>query len=114
MIIQATEKPSGYFEKLPDHYLWFNLFDENGTYAYIGIEVIDKWASFHTHITRWSHGIAKSLKMDWKELVLICKKLGATVAIASNDDMNDTRWPKFIKLFGFPKPQPVLISKQEI
>jgi len=114
MIIQATEKPKGYFTKLPDHYLWFDLFDEHGTYAYVGIEIIDIWASFHTHIIRWSHCIAKSLKLDWEELVFLCKEKGVKIAVASNEDMNDTRWPKFIKLFGFPEPQTVLISKQEL
>ena len=107
-------KPDGFFKKLPDHYIWLELYDNKGTYGYCGVEIIVPWASIHTEITRWSHKVARSLIEDWKEIKEICRFGGATQAIASNDDMQDDRWFKFIRLFGFPEPQPVLISKQEL
>ena len=114
MVKVLNHKPFDRFKKLPDHYIWLQLWDNKGTYGYCGVEIIPPWASIHTEITRWSHKIARSLKEDWKEIKEMCIREGATQAIASNDDIEYDRWPKFIRLFGFPEPQPVLMSKQEL
>ena len=113
-MVKRIDKPEGYFTKLPDHYMWYELTYKNETYCYVGIEIISIWASFHTHVLKWSHNIAKELHYDWKELKFISRSFGATQAIASNDDLDDARWPKFIKMFGFPEPQKIYLSKQEL
>jgi len=114
LIIYLDNKPLGRFEKLPDHYIWLELYDNKGTYGYVGVEIISIWASIHTEITRWNHKVVRSLINDWKEIKSICRREGATQAIASNNDLQDDRWPKFIGLFGFPEPHIILISKQEL
>lgn len=114
MIKQLDKKPKGLFQKLPDHYMWFELHDESKAYAYVGIEIIDIWAALHLHILQWNHNILRSILQDWIEIKGICKQFGAKQLVASNDDVHDKKWFKFIRLFGFPEPQHVLISKQRI
>lgn len=110
-----AEKPSGYFDHLmSENIIWFNCYDKNGTYCFIAIEIAGQIASTHIHIFRWSHGIKKSLAQDWEEIKNICKSNGVQQIIASNQDIDDDRWPKFIKMFGFGVPQLVYMSKQEI
>ena len=114
MVKQLSVKPEGYFTKLPNHYMWFELYHKSEIYCYIGIEIIGMWASLHTHIIRWNHNTVKTLLKDWETLKHICRELGATQAVASNEDLKDKRWPKFIRMFGFAEPQAILISKQEL
>jgi len=114
MVKRLDKKPDGYFTKLPDHYMWFELYYKSELYCYVGIEIISIWASFHTHVMKWNHNIAKTLFADWHTLKKICKGLGVTQLIASNENLEDKRWPKFIKMFGFSEPQAILISKQEL
>ena len=114
MIKQLEQKPEGLFKKLPDHYMWFELYYKKEVYCYIGIEIISVWAAFHMHVIKWNHNITKTFFKDWKTLKATCRELGATTVIASNEDLNDKKWPKFIKMFGFPEPKHLLISNQEI
>jgi hypothetical protein len=115
MIRRLEQKPEGKFEKLPNHYMWFDFCNEDGTYAYVGVEIISIWASFHTEVIRWNHNIAKIFKKDWGNLKILAKSRGAKIAIASNENVDDIkRWTKFIKLFGFPKPKTILMSEQEL
>ena len=113
-MIKRCEKPEGYFTNLPNHYMWFELYYKDEIYCYAGIEIVDIRASFHTHVLKWNHNIAKQILYDWEDLKFIVKSFGATQAIASNENLEDTRWPKFIKMFGFSEPQKILISIQEL
>jgi len=102
MIIQATKNQ-------------FDLFDENGIYAKVRVDIINnQYASFHSENLRWSHNIAKSMKKDWEWLKNWCREKGIIELVASNSDIGDKRWPKYIRLFGFPEPQLVSVSKQEL
>jgi hypothetical protein len=115
MVKSLTNKPDGYFkDSHSDSFLWFEFTYKNDPYAYVAIEVIGAFASAHTEMVRWSHNIAKTMKADWEEIKNICRSLGVKEVAATNNDINDKRWPKFIRLFGFDEPKPILVSRQEI
>jgi len=115
MVKRLRNKPYGYFKDAPiNNFLWFEFSYKKEPYAYIAIEVIGAFASAHTEMVKWSHNIAKTMKTDWEEIKSICRSLGVKEVVASNNDVNDKRWPKFIRLFGFDEPKPILVSRQEI
>jgi len=115
MVKSLPNKPDGYFEGVNnDTFLWFEFSYKKEPYAYIAIEVIGTFASAHTEMMKWSHNIAKTMRTDWEEIKSICRSLGVKEVVASNNDVNDKRWPKFIRLFGFDEPNPILVSRQEI
>ena len=114
MIKSLKKKPENHFEHLPDDYLWFKLFNRNYIYAFLGIQIIGSLCAIHLEIIKWNHFILKELKNDWLQVKDFCKCKGCLSIIASNSDLSDNRWPRFIKYFDFPYPSNVLISKQEL
>lgn len=92
----------------------FEGFDEDGPYVKVKIDMIPPWASFHSEHIRWNHKVARSMIEDWKKIKSICKSRGVKELIATNANVNDKRWPKYIRLFGFKEPTLVSVSKQEI
>ena len=114
MVKRLENKPEGYFKEGLDNFMWFGLYYKKEVYGYAAIEIMGTFASVHTEMVRWSHHVARTMKIDWEEIKFICKFLGVIEMIASNNDVNDKRWRKFIRLFGFPEPKPILVSRQEI
>jgi len=115
MVKKILEKPKGYFKQAcSDNLMWFGLYYKKELYAYAAIEILGAFASLHTELIRWNHNIAKTMQIDWEEIKFICKCLGIKEMVASNNDVNDKRWPKFIRMFGFDSPKPILVSRQEI
>lgn len=114
MVKRLTKKPEGYFKGSADNFMWFGLYYKKEVYAYAAIEILGNFASVHTEMIKWSHRIARTMKIDWEEIKFICRSLGTVEMIASNNDVDDKRWAKFIRLFGFPEPKPILVSRQEI
>ena len=116
MVKRLSNRPKGYFKQVhnEDNFIWFALYYKKEICAYTAIEVLGLFASIHTEIIKWNHNIARVLKADWEELKFICKRHGVKEVVASNNDVEDKRWPKFIKIYGFPKPEPILVSRQEI
>ena len=114
MVKRLTKKPEGYFKGSADNFMWFGLYYKKEVYAYAAIEILGNFASVHTEMIKWSHRIARTMKIDWEEIKFICRSLGTVEMIASNNDVDDKRWAKFIRLFEFPEPKPILVSRQEI
>lgn len=113
-MIQTIEKPEE-FNHLPDNCSWISLNNGAGLIAYLGIQRINtESAAIHMHVLRWSHNVLKTLKIDWQAIVKALHGDGVRYLIAANDDIGDTRWPKFIKYFGFPEPKLTKYSKQEL
>ena len=113
MLISVENQPSC-FNHLPKHYNWYGLYYKKELYGYIGLEVVGNVASFHTNIKKWTIETSKELHKDWDRLKSLCRKRNVKIAIASNANTNDKKWVKFIKMFGFPEPELVWISQQEI
>ena len=114
MVKRLDKKPEGFFVDSAGNFMWFGFYYKNEIYAYVAIELLGSIASVHTEMVRWSHRIARTMQIDWEEIKFICKSFGVVEVVASNNDVNDKRWPKFIRLFGFPEPKPILVSRQEI
>jgi hypothetical protein len=114
MVKRLLEKPTGYFVDAHEDFIWFGLYYKNEPYAYVAIEVLGTFASLHTEMIKWSHNIARVMQIDWEEIKFLCKQGGIKEVIASNSDVKDKKWPKFIRLFGFDEPKPILASRQEI
>jgi len=114
MVKRLDKKPEGYFKGSADNFMWFGLYYKKEVYAYAAIEILGTFASLHTEMVKWSHSVARMMKIDWEEIKFICKSLGVVEMVASNNNVNDKRWPKFIRLFGFSEPKPILVSRQEI
>ena len=109
----AIQKPKE-FDRLPNNCICLLSRNNGSNIAYIGLDIVNDQAGIHFHSIKWSHNGFKTLRKDWKVLVKFLFNEGVRYIIATNDDVNDDRWHKFIKLFGFPEPSLVKISKLEI
>lgn len=114
MIRTLKNKPEKFFNDLPDNYIWLEVFDTIGIYAYVGIEIIGNFASFHFEVTEWTHNNLKKMLKDWEQIKEMCVKMGAETLAVSNENTNDKRWPKIIKHFGFDEIRTMLISTQGV
>jgi len=93
----------------------FEFSDSKGPYFYLGFEVYGIFCSVHMKVLRWSHNTVKQGMIDfkhWQNKVL--KPKGISRVIASYKNPEDKKMLKFIRLFGFPKPEKVMISTMEI
>jgi hypothetical protein len=82
---------------------------------YLGVEVVGSIAAIHSDVVRWSHNCAKKIGADWqawKERYV--SEYGIKKIVATFEDATDKKWPKFIKMFGFPEPKAVLFSVMEV
>ena len=103
------KRPEGIkiFDGLCNTAVYFENYDDAGPYAYVGFEIYANKANLHMLILRWSHNIAKKLKEDWDIHALMLMEFGVDLVVAIGQDAEDKRWHKFVRLFGFPKPQMV-------
>jgi hypothetical protein len=83
-------------------------------YMYIGIQIFNEKCSLHIDVSRWNHKAYREILYDWECLKKYLIKQGIKKAIASFAEIESKNWPKFIKLFGFPEPNQILISEQEL
>lgn len=113
-LLKKRPEPVEIFGGLCDNALFYEHHDETEPYAYTGFEIYSNRARVHMHILRWSHTIAKNLKADWNLHGLMLLELGVDNIIAINEDAEDKRWYKFIRLFGFGKPIMVQQAKLKI
>lgn len=116
MIRFLKKRPEGIkiFEGLCSSAVYFENHDDAGPYAYVGFEIYANKANLHMHIIRWSHTVAKNLKRDWKVHVAMLQNLGVDYIVVINQDADDKRWHKFIRLFGFLKPKLVQTARLKL
>lgn len=98
---------------LPDRCEFF-LLKRSKDIAYMALDIVSSDAGIHLHMINWSHSVYKELKLEWEEIKDFLRMREVSRVIATNSDLDDWRWPKFIKMFGFPKPAMLKISKLEI
>ena len=111
-MIKQIDRPHE-FSHLSKDSLYLELSDKKGVYGFAGIDKIRDLAALHYQSLRWSHGILKQMRFDFDEIITMLKKLGTKRLIASYPEINP-RWPKFIKLLGFPDPVKIMISEMEV
>ena len=92
------------FAGLCNHAVFYENYDENGLYAYTGFEIYSNKARVHMQVFRWSHNIAKKLKVDWNLHALILLELGVNSVTAVGEGAEGKHWYKFVRMFGFGKP----------
>lgn len=92
----------------------FELYDSNGPYMYIGFEILKNQCAGHSKVLKWSHNVAKKIKKDWEVIMLEFLKPNGIKKVIATFPEDDTKWPKFINLLGFPKPRKVMVSIMEI
>lgn len=114
MIKEIKNKPKKVFDHLDDNLHWYGLYYKDFLYAHVGIDIYHDVASFHVDVKVWNHHIYKELTRDWEELKTICRDRGVKILLASNKEIENSKWIKFIKMFGFPEPENVALSKQEL
>ena len=88
----------------------FNELDPYGDVCLQEIEA--NKVAIHLNITTWYKSLIPVMIDDFKYLLTLCQNYDYIVA--SNPDVDDKRWRKFIKLFGCPKPIKMQISVMEI
>ena len=117
MISEVRNKPS-VFGHLETACRWFEAYETgcSSPYAYWALQYgDDKSIGIHLEVMCWSHNILRQMIVhDWPWLKNEAKKMGATTLFAANKNYQDERWPKLIKHFGFPKPQVLALSVQEV
>lgn len=115
MIEELGNRNDGVFDKeLDDDHQWLKLFNDEGDYAYVAIQIIGHEALIHLNIVRWNKGTLKDGLADWQNILYACKNAGVSSLIAANKNYEDKRWAKLIKYFGFEQPLILAVSKQKI
>lgn len=115
MIYHLRNKPPGIFEHLQGKHDWLMTFNDDGPYGYMAIDMDGRgMAAIHVYPIRWGREVLKDTLRDWKYIKRFLKANKCHRIVASNPDIKDKRWPKFIKYFGFPEPQLVWMSVQEV
>ena len=112
MIKNINTKPD-IFNHVPEPTICFSLLDNEKIYGYIIYNVVGELAGIHSEIFKWNHIIARKLKKDFDSTARKVKKLGVKKIVASHLG-KDEKWEKFIKLYGFPKPQLTMMSIKEV
>lgn len=103
------------FSYLPMNIDYLELSNESGPYIHLAVEIIGPYASIHANMLRWTHNVFKDAVKEWENLILFTFiPFGVTQITANTPNINDKRFPKLIKLFGFPEPVNILISTMEI
>ena len=92
----------------------FEVINKSKVVAYFGIHIINDIASLHLEVLHWSASTCKMLIKDWEVIKRYIKILGCSRVVVSTPNNNDIRWPKLIKLFGFPKPEVITLSTLEV
>ena len=100
----------------PGHCSWYALVvdETDEIYGWLGIALDNDQAGLHSVFRRSIVGIQKQVKKDFARVIRSLESRGIKTVIASNPDVNDERWPKFIKWLGFPEPSLIYISIMEI
>ena len=113
-MIRPVQKPSQ-FKHLKNSVYCYEFSDFNGIYGYLGAEIIGPHCACHVAVLKWSHNIAKHMGSDWLTFIdQYLRPKGVKKITATFPNTTDRTWPKFIKMFGFPEPQKVMISTMEI
>ena len=113
MLECIAEKPNC-FNHIADPTLNFRAINETGIYMEVAVQENNTMASLHVDIKHWNHNVLKELFKDWEALRFVMAGRGTTKVVASNSDVHDDKWKRFIAYFGFPEPKTILISEQEI
>jgi len=83
-------------------------------YAWLGVHIVEDQAGIHAIFKRSIVGIFRQVEKDWKNLRWALKDYGVKSMVASNPNVQDKRWPKLIKKFGFPEPEMVWMATMEV
>jgi len=54
------------------------------------------------------------MSQDFHFVLDLCEKMQCKRLVAINKEYEDPKWPKFIKLFGFPEPTVLAVSAREV
>ena len=93
---------------------WFELSREGEAYGYMALMKRCPNADVHIEVTKWGHNALKHLKASvLPELKEMCRVNGVEKLVAKKM-AGDSRWPKFIKHFGFSEPECIMASYLEI
>ncbi len=113
MINKLTYRPEEMKHLFADN-VFFAVSDENGVYCYVALGLKHNEGLVHINVLRWSKTVRKAILMDWELILKYCRAHGCKRLTAANDDYQDKRWPKFIKLFGFPPPRIIALAQREV
>ena len=114
MIEFIQERPADVLPNLRDTCFWFVIRNGQEIYAVGALEPVEDIMGVHLEMKRWSHTALKVMREDWKEVVQFARYFKCRRLIASNTNIEDKRWPRFISHFGFPEPTGILVSQQEV
>ena len=111
-MIFECERPE-IMKHLPEYFMYINLQDSIGIYGYMGFHISKDMAGLHCEIIRWNKSVAMQLKKDFDKVKKKLKSIGINKIVASYKEKSE-KWEKFIKLYGFPKPELIYMSTLEV
>ncbi len=109
-VVKCNELPEVFKNHDPRIEAYAAVDQDNEVVCYFGLIYIDQAAILHAEFLKWNYGIAKAVKRGWPKVIEICKAAGCNYILATNEDTEDSRWPKLLRLLGFPEPKLVLSS----
>lgn len=117
-MLEATTQVPDECKKLDPEFqcAWFKCIIDrtNEVYGWVGVGLVHDHAALHLIFNRSMTGVYRQAKKDWDELKRLLKTYGVKKLVATNENIKDDRWPKLLKMFGFPKPRNIWISSKEV
>jgi len=112
---KLENKPEKVFDDIPEDHKcdWYESHDKRGCFGHVALHFYDEnnCAEVHLSIHRWTLETARiSRHLGMQEIVNVCKKKGVSMMVATNENVDDQRWPKLLKMMGWPKPELVYVS----
>ncbi len=86
----------------------------NRAFGFCAVQIHGQIASIHLIFNRWTLSTFKQSLEDWGLLVSQLKNRGITQVVVSQDNLEDEKWERFIKHFGFDAVQTVKMAMREI
>ncbi len=93
---------------------YFELRKNHEVYGHCAVQIHGEMASIHLVFKRWTLSIFRESLKDWGSIRKNLKIRGITQIVASQDNLEDKKWERFIKHFGFDDVQIVKMAVQEI
>ena len=114
-MIKKCDKPD--VLKAQEGLYWIKGYDNNGVYAYMGIDFsMPHAAVIHLEFVRFSHSILKSLIVDWYGIKRILRENNVKIMAATKIGLieDHEKFIRFIKIFGFTDVKQQFTAIQEL
>ncbi len=104
-LYEITQRPECFDHLIQDGYRYLDCRYEGILVCRVAFLISGHECLIHTHVSCWTHGIAKALiKAFYNEFYPMLKNNGVDKIAAFKPGKDDKQWAKYVTMFGFKEP----------